>query len=145
MTDPGPVNNGAYYLQGINNLDNAEVAGASTASGALITHAAPSGATSQRWKLQASGSYWKLLNVNSNLCLDLVSASTAAGIGVRQATCAAATRQEWTLRRVADGTYFLVNRYSGKTLTMTAGAGSTLSQQTVAGDNRDLIWALRPV
>ncbi len=145
ITDPGPVNNGVYYLQGINNLDNAEVAGASTASGALITHAAPSGATSQRWKLQASGSYWKLLNVNSNLCLDLVSASTAAGIGVRQATCAAATRQEWTLRRVADGTYFLVNRYSGKTLTMTAGAGSTLNQQTVAGDNRDLIWALRPV
>jgi hypothetical protein len=145
ITDPGPVHNGIYYLRGIDNLDNMQVAGGSVSSGALITHAAPSGATSQRWKLQTSGSYWKILNVNSNLCLDLVSASTSAGIQLRQATCSAVTRQEWTLRRVADQTYFLVNRYSGKVINMTAGALSTLDQQTVTGDNRNLIWALNPV
>jgi hypothetical protein len=145
ITDPGPVNNGVYYLQGIGNLENAQVADASTVSGALINHAAPSGAASQRWKLQASGSYWKLLNVNSNLCLDLVAASTSVGTQVRQATCATGTRQEWTLRRVADGTYFLVNHYSGKVLNMTTGSLSTLNQQTITGDNRSLIWALRPV
>lgn len=92
-----------------------------------------------------SGGFWKLINVNSNLCLDLVSASTAAGVQLRQATCATGTRQEWTLRRVADQTYFLVNRFSGKVVNMTTGASSTLNQQTITGQNRSCIWALKPV
>ncbi|WP_435831914.1 hypothetical protein [Catellatospora methionotrophica] len=33
---------------------------------------------------------------------------------MRQASCASATRHEWTLRRVADGTYFLVDRSQGQ-------------------------------
>ncbi len=145
ITDPGPVNNSTYYLQGIDGLEHMEVTGASTSSGALITHATPSTANSQRWRLQANGTFWKLINVNSNLCLDLVSASTAAGIQIRQATCATGTRQDWTLRRVADQTYFLVNRFSGKVVNMTTGASSALDQQTITGDNRKLVWALKPV
>ncbi|GAA3113537.1 RICIN domain-containing protein [Streptosporangium carneum] len=153
VTDAAPVNNGVYYLQGRGSRDNAEPAGASTASGALITHNAPSGATSQRWQLQATGSYWKLVNVNSSKCLDLVSAGTSNGVQIRQATCGSATSQQWTLKRVADGTFFLVNRFSGKVLATPAGSGTTLDQQTITGntdsgagvvaDNE--IWYLNPV
>ncbi|MEV8630261.1 RICIN domain-containing protein [Streptosporangium sp. NPDC051023] len=153
VTDSSPVNNSVYYLQGSGTRDNAEPAGGSTASGALITHNAPSGATSQRWTLQASGSYWKLVNVNSSKCLDLVSASTSTGIQIRQATCGAATSQQWTPQKVADGTFYLVNRFSGKVLNTPVGSGTTLDQQTVTGNTDsgagivagNEIWYLNPI
>ncbi|GII81198.1 hypothetical protein Sru01_61800 [Sphaerisporangium rufum] len=147
-----PVNNSVYYLQGYGSHDNAEPAGASTASGALVVHNGPSTATSQQWRLQSSGSYWKLVNINSAKCLDLVSASTSAGIQIRQANCATATSQEWTLRRLADGTFYLVNRYSGKVLHAPPGGGATLDQQTITGNTdpaqvlaNNEIWFLNPI
>ncbi|MEV4095085.1 RICIN domain-containing protein [Streptosporangium saharense] len=135
VTDASPVNGTSYYLHGFASHDNVEPVGGSTASGTLVTHNAPSGATSQRWTLQASGTYWKLVNVNSAKCLDLVTASTTNGTQIRQATCGSATSQQWTLRRVADGTFYLVNRYSGKVLDAPAGSGTTLDQQTITGNN----------
>ncbi|MER7213365.1 RICIN domain-containing protein [Streptosporangium sp. NPDC000239] len=135
VTDASPVNGTSYYLNGFASHDNVEPAGGSTASGALVTHNAPSGATSQRWTLQASGSYWKLVNVNSAKCLDLVTASTTNGTQIRQATCGSGTSQQWTLQRVADGTFYLVNRYSAKVLDAPSGSGTTLDQQTITGNN----------
>ncbi|GAA3015046.1 RICIN domain-containing protein [Streptosporangium longisporum] len=153
VTGIAPVNNSVYYLRGLGSRDNAEPAGGSTVSGALVTHNAPSGATSQRWQLQATGSYWKLMNVNSSKCLDLVSASTSNGVQIRQATCGSANSQQWTLKRVADGTFYLVNRHSGKVLDLPPGSGTTLDQQTITGNTDsglgivagNQIWYLDPV
>lgn len=146
IADPGPKNGASYYLTGIHNRENAEVLAGSTSSGAAVTHNPASGATSQQWKLQATGSYWRLVNVKSSKCLDLKSASATAGTQIRQATCSSsATRQQWTLRRVADGTYFVVNRYSNMVLNMTDGSLSVLNQQALVGDKRNLVWALKQV
>ncbi|WP_185949449.1 RICIN domain-containing protein [Microbispora sp. KK1-11] len=152
VTGIAPVNNSVYYLQGRGSRDNAEPVGGSTASGTLVTHNPPSGATSQQWRLQATGSYWNLVNVNSAKCLDLVSAGTANGVQIRQATCGTATSQQWTLRRVADGTFYLVNRFSSKVLDSPPGSGTTLEQQTITGNTDgslgivagDQIWHLNP-
>ncbi|MGC5011817.1 RICIN domain-containing protein [Streptosporangium sp. DT93] len=153
VTGITPTNNSVYYLQGLGSRDNAEPVGGSTASGALVTHSAPTTATSQRWQLQATGSYWKLVNVNSSKCLDLVTASTSNGIQIRQATCGSANSQQWTLKRVADGTFYLVNRHSSKVLDLPPGSGTTLDQQTITGNTDsglgivagNQIWYLNPV
>lgn len=143
---PAPQHNAVYNLSSFENRDNVDVAGGSMSSGTLITHSAPTTAASQRWRLLATGSYWRLQNVNSNHCLDLVSASTSAGVQLRQATCSStATRQQWTLRRVADGVFLLVNRYSNLVLNMPVGTGTVLDQQAVNPEERERVWFLKPV
>lgn len=145
LTVPAPQHNSIYTLTGFGSLENMQVQGGSTTSGALVTHAAPSTANSQRWRLQVTGSYWKLVNVNSNHCLDLMTANNTAGTQIRQATCGSANSQQWTLRRLGDGTFVLVNRHSNLVLNMTTGSGSILDQQALDGENRHHAWTLKPI
>ena len=112
--------------------------------GSAITHAAPGTATTQRWKLTAQGAYWQLTNSANSLCASNNNVATA-GITWTLPTCSStATSQQWRLRRVADGRYMLVNRFSNLALTMTDGAGSGLQQQSLNVDNRaqDFAFAL---
>ncbi|WP_329081422.1 RICIN domain-containing protein [Streptosporangium sp. NBC_01469] len=150
MTDAGLVNGATHYLTGIGTRENAEVLKASKTSGAAITHAAAAGTKNQQWKLRkltSPASSWQLVNANSGMCMGLKTANATAGTQIVQSACSTATssRQAWLLRRVADGTYLVVNAHSQRVLNMTAGSLSVLTQQVLAADQSSQIWALKPL
>lgn len=148
MADAGPVDGATYHLMGTGTRENVEVLNGSSASGAAVTHAAPSSAKSQQWTLrkQAAPGVWRLVNVNSGMCLNVPRTPATIPPQVVQTACGAALSKDlWTLRRVADGTYLVVNAATQLVLSMTTGALSTLTQQALAADQSSQIWALRPL
>ncbi|MEV6522318.1 RICIN domain-containing protein [Longispora sp. NPDC051575] len=147
IADPGPQPATNYYLTSASNGDSAAVVGGSTSSGAQVTHLARQNVASQKWKLVAvTGGYWRIVNVNSNLCLRPVSGGTTAGALLEQWTCGTATSQQWTLVRTADTRYGLVNRASGLAVReVDNGTASILEQRPFLGGSSDeTVWGLVP-
>jgi hypothetical protein len=144
IADPAPIaTNSTYYVSALSNRETVASPAAGVV-GSAITHAAPGTATTQRWKLVAQGAYYQLVNGANALCASNNNVATA-GITLTLRTCSSTlTGQQWKLRRVADGRYMLVNRFSNLALTMTDGAGSGLQQQALSVDNRaqDFAFAL---
>ncbi|MDX2007575.1 MAG: S8 family serine peptidase [Meiothermus sp.] len=89
---------------------------------------------------------YRIVNNNSNLCLDVASSSRSDGAVVRQETCNSDSSQRWRLD-FAGGFYSLVNNNSAKVLEVSASTtadGGRVQQWGWVGANNQQ-WTLRPV
>ncbi|GAA4127061.1 hypothetical protein GCM10022416_01390 [Actinomadura keratinilytica] len=73
---------------------------------------------------ELAGRTLRLVNVNSDLCLDVAGASTDSGGNVIQWFCNHGPAQDWQFTEVGDGYYTLTNPRSGKCLDVDATDGS---------------------
>ncbi|MET7366613.1 pectate lyase [Streptomyces sp. NPDC005566] len=107
------------------------VPGSSTAAGVQLAQSACNAATSQTWKLTASGSGYTLAAAHSSRCAGVKDASTSAGKAVEQQACSGAATQVWTLTAVSGSTYRVVNGNGGKCLNVkdSSTASGALVQQ----------------
>jgi hypothetical protein len=137
LTDPGAIVSGrTYSVTALSTNRQAVAAPANAVAGSPVTHADRSTATTQRWTLTATGSYYQVKSVPSGLCVSNNQSSTLNLALTLRACSTTVNGGQWTLKRVADSRYMLVNRYSGLALTMTDAAGSALQQQKLNVDNR---------
>ena len=73
-----------------------DVAGASTAAGALVIQWPADGGTNQEWTLQQDGgNIFTVRNVNSGMCLDVPGSSVTEGVQLDQWTCNGGANQIW--------------------------------------------------
>lgn len=81
-----------------------------------------------------TGKKYRLVSVQSGLCLDVAAGSTAAGGNVQQYTCNGLAPQSWTFARGAAG-WTLTSEQSGMCLTAegTGAAGSNVAQEPCDG------------
>ena len=109
-----------FQFLNVNSSLLAGVAGASTASGALVQQASNDGATSNLWELEdAGGGYFELLNLSSHLVLGVQGASIAESAPVDQETDTGAASQQWTFIDTGSGQFQIENRNSGLLLGVT--------------------------
>ena len=87
----------SYVLTNRNSNLALDVAGASTANGALIDQWAPNQGTNQEWQFVSASTsgYYTLVSANSGACLDVPGSSTTAGVQLDQWSCNGGTNQEW--------------------------------------------------
>ena len=125
---------------------------ATIATGAFIQRAACNASDAQRWAVEyldkfGSGTpgqaYFRLRNIQSGLCLDLVSQSTANGIKFVHKACSAATSQQWLAQfastsKTSQPYQAVVNRYSGKCLDQPP--DTTPIQQWTCGSVNNQLW-----
>ncbi|MBO3087721.1 pectate lyase [Cellulomonas dongxiuzhuiae] len=112
-----------------------DVAGTSTADGAVIQQWPRNDGAWQQWQFVDSGSgYYRLKSRHSGKVLDLWNWSTADRGEFRQFSDLNATNQQFKLGDSASGAYVrLVNRHSGKAVTVTdrsTADGATVTQLT---------------
>jgi hypothetical protein len=79
-----------------------------------------------------SGATYRLVNVQSGLCLDVAGGSTAAGGPIQQSTCSGLEEQNWTLAQASDGTFSLQAQNSGMCLAPAADAGPDTAGTQIA-------------
>lgn len=98
-----PAAGGTYVLRSAASGKCLEVAGGSTASGALLTAAScATGATRQQWRLEAQGTAVRMVNVATGRCVDVPGATSTSGTQLQQWGCAGAqTNQAWTVQASA--------------------------------------------
>jgi hypothetical protein len=109
----GPMPNGTYAL--VNHATGlvADVTGGSTAPGAQVIQWPATNGANQHWTLQSpDGGGLTLLNVNSNLVLDVPGAATP-GTGVDQAAPTGSALQQWTIQPASTPGYFVVTSGGG--------------------------------
>ena len=133
----------AAYFSPVSNLQTGMcIAPTSTASGAAISQQGCAVTNTQMWRAEYvtvgfQNYYFRLRNIQTNLCLDLASASTGNGVGMVQRACSGAHTQQWK----ENGYNFhskLTNRFSGKCL---SSAGSGLVQSNCTNDPSHL-WSI---
>ncbi|MEN2740152.1 RICIN domain-containing protein [Microbacterium sp. X-17] len=88
-----------------------DVWGLSTADGAAVDQGNCNGGTNQQWQLQASGSSYQIVNVNSGKCLQ-PSGSAVAGAVMVQQTCGTGATQLWTISPTIGAYRSIVNTSS---------------------------------
>jgi hypothetical protein len=109
------VNTSATYaIVGVQSGKCVQPAGGSTAGAAVAQIATCNGAKSQQYRLEASGSGFRIRNVNSSLCLGVNGGSTANGATIVQSSCGTATSQQFTFTDVTSGVERITNVNSGK-------------------------------
>ena len=89
---------------------------------------------------------YRLVSLQSNLCLDVAGGSTAAGANVQQYGCNGLTAQRWKVTRSANGDVALAAAVSGMCLTVAGNAaapGANVVQQPCGGAGQ--AWTLRNV
>ncbi len=113
---------GTHVLTNANSGQALDVAGGSTATGALVVQEPKSGASNQQWTVQpVSGNVFTLRNVHSGLCLDVPNSATTSGLQLDQWTCNGGVNQQWAFDAVgnyqsaSNTSYLLVSLNSGKT------------------------------
>ena len=80
-----------------------EVAGKSTAAGAVIQQRSYSGASNQKWTIvQVSAGKYKVVNVNSGKALDLAGSSKAQFTPLVQQSYSGASTQQWSMLSLSD-------------------------------------------
>jgi hypothetical protein len=142
IADPAPLTgNSTYYVSALSN-QQAVAAPSGAVAGSSVTHAARGTATTNQWKLVANGSYWHLQSTSSGLCVSNNNTATAGAALTLQTCSTTLTGQDWSFKRVADGRYMLVNRFSNLALTMNDTAGSALTQTALNVDNRAQDFAI---
>ncbi|MET7280657.1 endo-1,4-beta-xylanase [Kribbella sp. NPDC005582] len=114
----------------------ADIAGASTAAGALLQQWSSSGGTNQQFDFLDSGSgYYRIRARHSGLVLQAASSSTGADVSQQPDTNA--TAQQWQVSDHGNGVVSLINRQSGLALDVWAAStadGARISQWTVNGN-----------
>jgi hypothetical protein len=116
-----------------------DIAGRSTAPGALLTQWSSWGGTNQQFRFADAGSgYYTIEARHSGLVLDVSGASTANGANVVQWTRTGGTNQQFQARTNGDGTVTFLNRRSGKALDLydfSTEPGARISQYTDNGND----------
>ena len=74
-----------------------------------------SGTLNQKWELKPQGSYYEVVNADSNLCLDVYSSSGSLNAEVGQWTCTENANQLWEVKS-NGGDYLLKSKSSGMCL-----------------------------
>lgn len=99
-----------------------DVAGASTATGALVIQWPKNGGANQEWTLQpVTGNVFTVRNVHSGMCLDVPGSSLSEGVQLDQWTCNGGAGQEWAFEAVgnyqsaSDADFVLASMNSGMT------------------------------
>jgi hypothetical protein len=140
--DLGPFPPGTFYDISVK-TDNQllSVRNQSTLNGSITEEQPPHGTPDQRWTLQVADSGYRIINGQSNTCLDVASSSTADSAATGIYTCSAALSQQWTLQVVAGtGYYNIVNVNSKSCLDLNNGgttAGTQIFQYHCdGGDNQ---------
>lgn len=94
-----------------------------------------------------AGGTYRLVNVQSGLCLDVAGGSMAAGGNVQQWTCNDLAPQNWVVTPAPDSTFALRNQNSGMCLAVAGGsttAGANVEQDPCDGGAAQS-WSLRNV
>jgi hypothetical protein len=106
---------GAYTLTAGHSGKCVEVAGSSTADGALIQQRTCNGQKNQQWNLvDVGGGIWEVKNAVSGKCVDVSGWSTANGGKVHQWTCRGQANQRWRAVEPSAGKVQLRSVHSGK-------------------------------
>jgi len=91
-----------------------------------------------------SGNTFRLLNVQSDQCLDVAGGSTTPQARVEQWTCNGLPPQNWTFWQAPDGTFSLKAQNSGLCLAAPKGPGKPVEQDACDGSAAQS-WSLRQV
>ena len=128
----GTPNDGEFWIVNRNSGKLLEIAGNSTADGALATQWGDTGYPCQLWSFQpAGGGYYRIVNKNSGKLLEVIGASTADGASVGQWGDTGHHTQQWSIHPTDSGYFKLINRNSGKLLEvyqMSTADGATVTQ-----------------
>ncbi|GAA1000063.1 hypothetical protein GCM10009555_102260 [Acrocarpospora macrocephala] len=149
----GPVAGGVYTLASGSSGKCADVAGASTANGALLVQVAcNAAATDQQWRAQAQGSgQFNLVNGNGGRCADVPSSSTVSGTQLQQWGCGDGTKpnQLWTFTpsSAASGKYLIRSVATGLCISNkdSSTAGNNPIVQETCSDIARMQWAFNQV
>jgi endo-1,4-beta-xylanase len=134
----GPVQIGVNYrLVAQHSGKMAEIAGVSTAAGALLQQWSGTGGLNQQFDfLDSGGGYYRIRARHSGLVLQVAGNSTGADITQQPDTNA--TSQQWQVRDQGGGAVVLVNRQSGLAMdvwSVSTADGARISQWTVTANN----------
>lgn len=145
IADPGVKSNVPYYLANAANGYAAAVF-RDTPSGSKVVSTPRKDESNHKWKLVAAKDYWKVVNVNTGLCLAPVSGSTREGTQMEQAKCGSSSSQQWKLVHHNDTQYGLVNRASGLALRQVIGGTDPVLEQRpyLGGKSRETVWGFVP-
>jgi hypothetical protein len=151
------LGNSYYKVINLNSNRLLEVAGGSSATGAVLQQWDDNGGGHQQWKLvpQVDGSY-QLVALHSNQCVDAAAAMLTPGTPVTQAPCATVIEQRFTLTPVGEPTVVdfetnsldMFSNGNGSTLTIDAQSGQRAASAPTTGTtvaHRDLISPTAPV
>ncbi len=148
ITSTAPVP--STYYEVVNRFSGKalDVAGASTANGALIVQNTTSGATSQQWRLVADGNgYLTLINHNSGAALDVPGSSTTQGTQLDQWAATGGANQQWQFQDAGGGYYTIVSHSNGLLVDdanqSTANGNPIIQWANNGGSNQQ--WSLVPV
>ncbi|MBW6440383.1 RICIN domain-containing protein [Actinoplanes hulinensis] len=148
-----PVAGGVYTLASGSSGKCADVAGASTASSALLVQLACNvAATNQQWtaRQQNSGQF-QLVNGNSTRCVDVPGSTTVSGTQLQQYSCGDATKnnQLWTFTAstAASGKFLVKSVASGLCISNKDGstAGNNPIVQETCSDVARMQWSFNHV
>jgi hypothetical protein len=115
--------NAWYVLVNRNSGKAMDVAGASTANGAVVQQWSRHDGANQQWQfVDSGGGYYRLKSKNSSKVLDVDNWSTADGGKVQQWTDLNGTNQQFRLADSDGGLVRLINRNSGKAVEVTGGS-----------------------
>jgi glycosyl hydrolase family 62/ricin-type beta-trefoil lectin protein len=140
------VDTSAWYVLVNRNSGKAmDVAGTSTADGAVIQQWARHDGANQQWQFVDSGDgYYRLKSKNSGKILDVNAQSTADGAKVQQWTDLNGANQQFRLADSDGGYVRLINRNSGKAVEVTGAStadGAAVVQYADANGNNQQ-WQL---
>jgi type 1 glutamine amidotransferase len=132
----GPVQVGVLYrLVAQHSGKLADIAGVSTAPGALLHQWSATGGLNQQFDfLDSGGGYYRVRARHSGLVLQV--ASSASGADIAQQQDANSAAQQWRVVDLGGGVVSLVNRQSGLTMDVWAAGtanGTRISQWTATG------------
>jgi hypothetical protein len=140
------VDTSAWYVLVNRNSGKAmDVAGASTADGAVVQQWTRHDGANQQWQfVDSGGGYYRLKSKNSGKVLDINQKSTADGAKVQQWTDNNGTNQQFSVADADTGFIKLVNRNSGKAVTVpsssTADGAAVVQTSDANGSNQQ--WQL---
>jgi hypothetical protein len=140
---PDPVK--YYKIINFHSGQTLGVSGSSTTPGGWIITWSDLGINDQQWQLIAMGGFYKILNRNSSLVVDVDSAAPLDdGTRLYQWTDSGTDSQLWTIEYVGSDHYRFINKNSGKALVTACNGladGTEIIQFPYLGDVGQM-WAI---
>ncbi|MEY9963480.1 hypothetical protein ABIA33_001513 [Streptacidiphilus sp. MAP12-16] len=136
----------AYYrLISVHSGKALDVAGFSTADGALVDQWTDQDTANQQWQVKpTSDGFYELVNRNSGKALDVTGAATTKGATVQQSSVSGSASQQWKIGDTAGGTITLTSRNSGELLDVKrhSGANGATVEQWPSNGGANQQWTL---
>jgi hypothetical protein len=94
-----------------------------------------------------SGTYYNIVNVNSNMVLDVPNVSNQQGLQLEQWTSNGGANQQWLFTSVGDGYYTITSRSSNQLVSVSGAstADSAAVVQNPANNGAEQQWSLTPI